>query len=234
MFFIKKIAPTKYLLVFCVLGLSALSIGCTNKVSDESKTATDTVNSSIEKAIAAIQQTQQELYQHSAIANNAPTAILGGVYSDNVRIDANWNGDAAEILNKMALQRHFSFRQIGIKLPLPISLQVNKVTYKQALELIQTQIGYGAMIIMDNNRRELVLKYGSDSNPGNRIVVKQQSISLQPASAAISTKSAKGSVFSSQPSALPDIGMTCTNEGYLSRNKQGKPMKCINGSWRKS
>lgn len=231
MLFIKKIALKKSLSVFCVLCLSALSIGCTNKVSNDSKTATDTVNSSIEKAIAAIQKTQQELYQHSAIASNAPTTILGGVYSDNVRIDANWNGDAAEILNKMALQRHYSFRQIGIKLPLPVSLKVDKVTYKQALELIQTQIGYGAMIIMDNYRRELVLKYGSDNNPGNRIVVKQQSISPQPASAAIS---AKGSVFSSQPSALPDIGMTCKNEGYLSRSKQGKPMKCINGSWRKS
>ena len=76
MFFIKKTAPKKSFLVFCVLCLSALSIGCTSKVSDDSKTATDTVNSSIEKAIAAIQKTQQELYQHSAIANNAPTTIL--------------------------------------------------------------------------------------------------------------------------------------------------------------
>ncbi|EIK1335947.1 DotD/TraH family lipoprotein [Salmonella enterica] len=215
--------------------LSALSLflisGCSMPRVEHETTNSSKINKSISDAIAAIQKTQIELYQYSATSQNK-NGISGGIYADGVKIDANWNGDAAELLKKMAEQRNYSFRVIGTKLPLPVTVKVEKFSYKQVLELIQVQIGYAASIMVNNSRREMQLQYGvtqTNSVYGAHIIYQGET----PASKT-SGKSSKSGFLSTQTSAIatsPEIGSVCRDERTLTRDKTGKWMRCSKGKW---
>ncbi|ECC7842432.1 hypothetical protein DD978_20700 [Salmonella enterica] len=205
--------------------------GCSVQNSVTESISASKINKSIDDAIAAIQKTQIELYQYGAISQKK-NGITGGIYSDGVKIDANWNGDAAELLKKMADQRNYSFRIIGNKLPLPVTVKVDKSSYKQVLELIQVQIGYAASIMVNNSRREMQLQYGvtqTNSVYGAHIIYQGEI----PASKA-PAKSQKSGLLSSPSSATatsPGIGSFCSNEGTLTRDIAGKWMRCSKGKW---
>ncbi|EHK2041956.1 hypothetical protein KCK27_004489, partial [Salmonella enterica] len=65
--------------------------GCSVQNSVTESSSASKINKSIDDAIAAIQKTQIELYQYGAISQKK-NGITGGIYSDGVKIDANWNG----------------------------------------------------------------------------------------------------------------------------------------------
>ncbi|MDY8671317.1 DotD/TraH family lipoprotein [Escherichia coli] len=208
--------------------------GCSVQKGAHESSASSNINKSIDDAIAAIQKTQIELYQYGAISQKK-NGITGGVYSDGIKIDANWNGDAAELLKKMAEQRNYSFRVIGNKLPLPVTVKVDKSSFKQVLELIQVQIGYAASIMVNNSRREMQLQYGvtqTNSVYGAHIVYQGEA----PASQAPRNASRPG-LLSTPASGIvtsPEVGSICDNDGTLTRDKTGKWIRCSKGKWNRN
>lgn len=202
--------------------------GCSVQQGMHESSSTSKINKSIEDAIAAIQKTQIELYQYGAISQKKH-GITGSIYSDRIKIDANWNGDAAELLKKMADQRHYSFRIIGNKLPLPVTVKVDGTSYNEVLELIQVQIGYAASIIVNNNRREMQLQYGItqiNSVYGSHIVYQGEDPVPQPPN---SQSNLKSGVITS-----PVTGGTCTTDGTLTRDNESKWIRCYKGKWTRS
>ncbi|ENG4975146.1 DotD/TraH family lipoprotein [Escherichia coli] len=219
---------TKLIITFLTVFMIS---GCSVQKSVSESSSESKINKSIDDAIAAIQKTQIELYQYGAISQKK-NGITGGIYSDGVKIDANWNGDAAELLKKMADQRNYSFRIIGNKLPLPVTIKVDKSSYKQVLELIQVQIGYAASIMVNNSRREMQLQYGvtqTNSVYGAHIIYQGEIPASQSQG-----KSPKSGLLSSPASAIvnsPGIGSICSNDGTLTRDITGKWMRCSKGKW---
>lgn len=226
-----KTSTSYSLLKSAFIVLSLACGGCTFHNKPAVPEASERVSKNIEKAIAAIQQTQMELYQYSEVQQKK-NGISGGIYSDNVKIDANWNGDAVELLKQMAAQRHYSFSSSGVKLPLPVSLKVDKVEYRDVLELIQIQIGYSASIIINNSRRDMHLRYGPATNNtafGPRVVY-QQPVNASPKPKPIS--SGMLTVGAKPLDSLPAAGDQCAVEGSLSRNTNGKAMRCNRSKWK--
>ncbi|WOI84524.1 MULTISPECIES: DotD/TraH family lipoprotein [Enterobacteriaceae] len=229
---------------------ASLLSGCAliGKKSEPASTTDDVINKNIELAVSSIQKTQAELYQYGAI-NEKAVGITGGIYHDNVRIDMNWNGDGYELLEQMAKQRSFTFRSSGSKLPLPVSLKVSRAQYKEVMDNIQTQIGYRASIIVDNTSRTMTLNYNTPNLEASSTakVIRTGTVSAapyRPVSPVISSPTAapsKGNngIFNGGDSIIPQdqeavrIGEKCTERGVLSRDKQGKPISCSNGRWRK-
>lgn len=172
--------------------------------------AAEVVNRNIDNAIRSVEQTQRELYQYGAVNEHA-TGVTGSIYTDSQRIDLNWNGDANELLAQLARQRSFAFRTLGTRLPLPVTLKVTSVQYSDVMDIVQTQIGYRASIIVDNSRREVVLKYsapGSQSEttakvlrPGNQSVRSaiHRTVIRSPTAPAVKSNSTAGITTASQP-----------------------------------
>jgi defect-in-organelle-trafficking protein DotD len=240
---------------------ATLLSGCSlmGKKSEPQNTTDDVINKNIELAISTIQKTQAELYQYGAI-NEKAVGITGGIYHDNVRIDMNWNGDAYELLTQMAKQRSFAFRSAGTKLPLPVSLKVSRAEYKDVMDSIQTQIGYRASIIVDNATRVITLKYNSPDTqeattarvirtgperavtysttapaPQRNNGTQYSPSGNQTCTTTCTTGSGKG-LFSGGNSTVVNadkLGATCSGNGVLSRDIEGKPLSCRDGRWRK-
>lgn len=198
--------------------------GCTlmSGKPETTTSAAEVVNRNIDNAIRSVEQTQRELYQYGAVNEHA-TGVTGSIYTDSQRIDLNWNGDANELLAQLARQRSFAFRSLGTRLQLPVTLKVTSVQYSDVMDIVQTQIGYRASIIVDNSRREVVLKY---SAPGSQLETAAKVLrpgALQPRSVvhrtlirspkapAMKTSSSAGTVSGTR--SQPQICTTTCNAG---------------------
>ena len=57
-----------------------------------------------------------------------------------------WNGDAVELLNALARARGQTFSYTGVRLPLPVDIEVQGVTYANVLRMIQMQTSWRATL----------------------------------------------------------------------------------------
>ncbi|EGH98758.1 conjugal transfer protein TraH [Pseudomonas savastanoi pv. retacarpa] len=64
--------------------------------------------------------------------------------SDLVAVD--WSGDAIELLSHLARQRGQTFAWTGVRLPLPVNLKVNGISYANLLRLIEMQTAWRATL----------------------------------------------------------------------------------------
>lgn len=176
-----------------ILSLVPFSIlGCSSNASKvNSETAANAIERNIEASIKQIEQVQADLYQHAAI-NDAKTGITGGIYQDGQQITIKWNGDANTLLKQLASQRGFKFLSTGVQLPLPVNINVNSMPYDAVIERVQTQIGYRAGIIVNNSRREMLLRYTSPTaqpDDGHAFVMRpsSQPVAPRPLTKAVAT-----------------------------------------------
>ncbi|MDV5550531.1 DotD/TraH family lipoprotein [Klebsiella pneumoniae] len=107
--------------------------------------------SGIAEQAIKIKLAQDELYRAGAINRTRykfPTIINAN--SQYVRVS--WQGDAYELLEQFAKQRGLTLTSQGIKLPLPLNIDVggSKVTFEQLLTLIRQQTQYRATINQKN------------------------------------------------------------------------------------
>ena len=144
--------------------LAAVSVlalaGCASQSEKEKQ-----ISAQREQAIK-IKLAQDELYQAGAINRTRykfPTIINAN--SQYVRVS--WQGDAYELLEQLAKQRGLQFTSQGIKLPLPLNIDVggSKVTFEQLLTLIRQQTQYRATI--NQKPGELQLLYLTPSKKGS-------------------------------------------------------------------
>ncbi|HFQ7030011.1 TPA: DotD/TraH family lipoprotein [Yersinia enterocolitica] len=129
------------------LAVSVIAIsGCAgNAEREKQQSAEQLVNTQIREEAITIKLAQDELYQAGAINRTRyrfPTVINAN--SQNVRV--NWQGDAYELLAQMAKQRGLRFTSQGIKLPLPVNIDVGNATFEGVMTLIRQQTAYRATI----------------------------------------------------------------------------------------
>ncbi|HCL7395352.1 TPA: DotD/TraH family lipoprotein, partial [Escherichia coli] len=63
------------------------------------------------------------------------------------RLSVDWDGDAAELLSQLAHRRGLTLRMTGVRLPLPVTIHEQNITFETLLRLIQVQINWRASLI---------------------------------------------------------------------------------------
>lgn len=124
---------TFYLAVLAALLLS----GC-------SRTAPVTVQTASTDALQ-IRNTQQQLYLDKAI-NQTSGRLAASFTANSDRLSLDWEGDAIELLAQLARQRGWNFGYTGVRLPLPVTVHVNDITFENLLLQLETQIGWRATL----------------------------------------------------------------------------------------
>lgn len=88
---------------------------------------------------------EQRLYLAGAL-NQKTAPFAGGFSANSDRLTLDWEGDAVELLAQLARQRGLNFAYSGVRLPLPVSVHVNNITFESLLRQLETQIGWRATL----------------------------------------------------------------------------------------
>jgi len=83
--------------------------------------------------------------------------LASPIRSNSQRVTIDWDGDAIELLNQLAQQRGLRFAYTGVRLPLPLTLHAQDVTFESLLRIIRTQIDWRAQL--DQQPSELRLYF---------------------------------------------------------------------------
>lgn len=81
--------------------------------------------------------------------------LPGRITSNSQRVSVDWDGDAIELLSKLAHQRGLTLRYSGVRLPLPVTLHERDVTFETLLRLIRTQISWRATVTQQSDALEV-------------------------------------------------------------------------------
>ncbi|PHM37620.1 hypothetical protein Xmau_03838 [Xenorhabdus mauleonii] len=111
---------------------------------------------SLTLSIQQMQELRQELHQKGAL-EKAITQFPTKISSNSQRITITWDGDAIELLSQIAHQRGLVFAYTGVRLPLPISVHEQDITFENLLRVIRTQIDWRAQL--EQNPVELRLYF---------------------------------------------------------------------------
>jgi len=72
---------------------------------------------------------------------------VAAIRADSDRVTLSWNGDAVELLNALARARGQTFSYTGVRLPLPVDIEVQGVTYANVLRIVQMQTAWRATLV---------------------------------------------------------------------------------------
>ncbi|CBJ48262.1 DotD/TraH family lipoprotein [Erwinia amylovora] len=86
-----------------------------------------------------------QLWMEGDLAANTPLPVAA-IRADSDRVTFSWNGDAVELLNALARARGQGFSYTGVRLPLPIDIEVQGATYANVLRMIQMQTSWRATL----------------------------------------------------------------------------------------
>lgn len=114
------------------------------------------IDRQILEASQKIQAAQADLYQAGAI-NQETTKPPVSITNDSQRITLSWQGDALQLLAKLAHDRGLAFSFMGVRMPLPVNVDVKDMSYDAVMQMLRAQIGYRADINQSPDR--LVLQY---------------------------------------------------------------------------
>ncbi|EOI9030631.1 DotD/TraH family lipoprotein [Salmonella enterica subsp. enterica serovar Inverness str. ATCC 10720] len=81
--------------------------------------------------------------------------LPGRITSNSQRVSVDWDGDAIELLSKLAHQRGITLRYSGVRLPLPVTIHECDVTFETLLRLIRTQISWRATVTQQPDALEV-------------------------------------------------------------------------------
>lgn len=93
---------------------------------------------------SALQLTQ--LWMEGDFRDNTPLPIAA-IHADSDRVTFSWNGDAVELLSTLARARGQLFSYSGVRLPLPVDIEVQGVTYANVLRMIEMQTVWRATLV---------------------------------------------------------------------------------------
>jgi len=137
-----------------VLLASLVLTGCATQQKVDN--AQSEIDRQILEASQKIQAAQADLYQAGAL--NQPTKKLSISIVDNQqRVTVSWQGDALQLLNKLAHDRGLTFSFMGVRMPLPINIDVKDASYDSVIQMLRAQIGYRADI--NQTPDKLVLQF---------------------------------------------------------------------------
>ncbi len=72
---------------------------------------------------------------------------VAAIRADSDRVTFSWNGDAVELLSALSRARGQTFSYTGVRLPLPVDIEVQGVTYANVLRLIEMQTAWRATLV---------------------------------------------------------------------------------------
>lgn len=125
----------------CVLG------GC---AAPPQITRTDNAQGEVDRHILEasrkIERMQRQLVQAGALNQQVKTVPIS-IGSDEQPLSISWKGDAFQLLEKLAADRGLAFASIGVRLPLPVAINVQDETFEGVLEAIQAQTAYRASVV---------------------------------------------------------------------------------------
>lgn len=98
----------------------------------------------------------QSLWLEGDIDISAPLPLTV-IRADSDRVTLSWNGDAVELLSALARARGLAFSYAGIRLPLPVDIEVQDMTYANLLRLIEMQTAWRATVM--NWPGQMVLQF---------------------------------------------------------------------------
>lgn len=93
---------------------------------------------------AALQLTQ--LWMEGGLRDSA-TLPVSVIRADSDRVTFSWNGDAVELLSALTRARGQAFSYTGVRLPLPVDIEVQDVTYANVLRMIEMQTAWRATFV---------------------------------------------------------------------------------------
>ncbi|MEQ9928003.1 DotD/TraH family lipoprotein [Pectobacterium parvum] len=86
-----------------------------------------------------------QLWTEGTLDADSPVPVAF-IRADSDRVTFSWNGDAVELLNALARARGQVFSYAGVRLPLPVDIEVQGVTYANVLRIIQMQTAWRATL----------------------------------------------------------------------------------------
>lgn len=101
-------------------------------------------NATTQPPRSALQLQQLWLEGDMSGGTQLPVAVIR---ADSDRVTLNWNGDAVELLTALARARGQTFSYAGVRLPLPLDIEVQSVTYANLLRIIQMQTAWRATLV---------------------------------------------------------------------------------------
>lgn len=100
----------------------------------------------------------QQLWLEGTMETVTPLPVTV-IRSDSDRVSLNWNGDAVELLTALARARGQVFSYAGVRLPLPVDIDVQSITYSNLLRIIEMQTSWRATLV--NYPGQMVLQFMS-------------------------------------------------------------------------
>ena len=138
---------------FLVFATSLVVAACANQPVSEEGDVQKSIDDQIMEAAKKIQAAQSELYQAGAIGQETAKPPVNIAAGDLITLS--WQGDAVQLLEQLARDRGLLFATVGVRLPLPVNIDVQDSTYDDLMRLLSSQIGYRATIGEYNNQSML-------------------------------------------------------------------------------
>lgn len=87
-----------------------------------------------------------ELWMEGSLREGTALPVTA-IRADSDRVTFSWNGDAVELLSSLARARGQAFSYVGVRLPLPVDIEVQDVTYANVLRMIEMQTAWRAALV---------------------------------------------------------------------------------------
>lgn len=89
---------------------------------------------------------QQQVLWLEGVINTPGPLPADAIQANTQKVSVNWSGDAVELLSHLAVQRGARFNWTGVRLPLPVNIHVQGVTYQNLLQMIMMQTAWRATL----------------------------------------------------------------------------------------
>lgn len=139
-----------------ILSISLVLAGCAATKPKPTPNAQGEVDRQILEASRKIQLAQAELYQAGAV-NQETTKVSIPITGDQQHVTLSWQGDALQLVTKLARDRGLGLSVMGVRMPLPVNIDVKNAPYSTVIQMLGAQIGYRAEISQQSDK--LVLQY---------------------------------------------------------------------------
>jgi defect in organelle trafficking protein DotD len=128
---------------------------CASTEPAPSSTAAAAIDKNILEAARRIEAAQAHLYQAGAFASPEVKPVAQLI--DGQKVTILWRGDAEQLLIRLAQDRGLVFSAHGVRMPLPVVIDVRGESIENVLSRLRSQVGFRASI--DQQQGKLVLSY---------------------------------------------------------------------------
>ncbi|MBC3215998.1 MULTISPECIES: DotD/TraH family lipoprotein [Serratia] len=129
--------------ILLVVSIGLLLGGCTHNSKPISLV---TPSTQMITAVQNVQNNNVTLWEAGAVNEVRNAFFTPVINAHSQRVTVDWDGDAVELLSHLARQRGMTFNWTGVRLPLPVNVHVNGVTYQNLLRMIEVQTAWRATL----------------------------------------------------------------------------------------